>query len=216
MSNVDKLISRYPKLYHMAESGSWPSIQKHGLLSTTGLLDLFEINGVQRFSIESQWREGSITIRHPEHGTAVIRDQKPMPPESLEQVLVEMTCQQWYELLNAKTFFWVTIDRLNRLLNARLYRNKPHDIITLDTRSVVSRHIDSITLSSINSGVSAFGPKYTRGADLFKRIEDYDFAGTRAEVVELAVTYCVPDISELAIAVHRYRGSTQLETVWQR
>ena len=40
---IERLISRYPTLYHMAEDGSWESIQRHGLLSTSALLDRFEI-----------------------------------------------------------------------------------------------------------------------------------------------------------------------------
>lgn len=31
--NVVTLIARYPQLYHMAEQGTWPAIQKRGLLS---------------------------------------------------------------------------------------------------------------------------------------------------------------------------------------
>jgi len=42
------LIKTFPRLYHMADRDAWPSIQRHGLLSTTALLDLFEIHGAQR------------------------------------------------------------------------------------------------------------------------------------------------------------------------
>ena len=50
-SNADLLIELYPRLYHMAHAGSWPMIQRHGLLSTTALLDLFEIGGERRFAL---------------------------------------------------------------------------------------------------------------------------------------------------------------------
>jgi hypothetical protein len=39
------LIGRSPRLYHMAEADTWDSIREHGLLSTSALLDLFEIKG---------------------------------------------------------------------------------------------------------------------------------------------------------------------------
>ena len=39
------LAQRWPRLYHMAEAGSWESVKRHGLLSTTALLDLFEVSG---------------------------------------------------------------------------------------------------------------------------------------------------------------------------
>ena len=59
----------------MSEAGSWESIRKHGLLSTTALLDLYEISGTKRFRIESTLRRKSIRVEHPVCGAAVIRDQ---------------------------------------------------------------------------------------------------------------------------------------------
>src|SRR5882762_11831030 len=84
----NELSGRFPRLYHMAQLGSWTSIQKHGLLSTTALLDLFESRGDERFRIESCHRPESIPIVHPIHGRAVIRDQKPMSDRSVRKALV--------------------------------------------------------------------------------------------------------------------------------
>ena len=75
---LDELISDCPILYHMAESGSWKSIQEFGLLSTSALLDLFEIEGARREEIESNRRPNNVIIEHRSHGAAVVRDQKPM------------------------------------------------------------------------------------------------------------------------------------------
>ena len=72
------LIRTYPTLYHMAEHGSWPGIRKLGLLSTSSLLDLFEISGKARHEMESKRRLESVQIRHPIYGEAVVRDQKPL------------------------------------------------------------------------------------------------------------------------------------------
>jgi hypothetical protein len=49
----ERLASRYPVLFHMAEDGSWESIRERGLLSTSALLDLFEVEAEERFAIES-------------------------------------------------------------------------------------------------------------------------------------------------------------------
>ena len=104
-----ELIERYPRVYHMAEDHSWPSIERHGLLSTSALLDLYEISGAARRAIESARRASSVTITHQRHGTAVVRDQKPMHESALARCLDdEMTPAQWYRLLNAKVFFWPT------------------------------------------------------------------------------------------------------------
>ena len=46
----------FPSLYHMAELGTWESIRRHGLLSTTALLDLYEISGKEREVLEDRLR----------------------------------------------------------------------------------------------------------------------------------------------------------------
>ena len=93
----ERLISRYPTLYHMAEDGSWESIRRQGLLSTSALLDRFEIENKQRFALESARRPDIVRIEHPEHGTALVRDNKPMQEKALERCLYGMTPRKWYE-----------------------------------------------------------------------------------------------------------------------
>ena len=199
----------------MAESGTWPSIQQRGLRSTTALLDLFEIDGPERVAIESKWRESSVPIHHPVHGTAVIRDQLPMRPEWLTKVLVGTTPRQWYELLNRKSFFFSTRDRLNKLLKAPQYRNRPHDVITVDTRALVDRHSERITLSHINSGFARFG-QGRRCVGTFRSIDEYVRVHGQREVAELAVEYHVPDIADIAISVTSCQRDRILHTVWER
>ncbi len=77
--NVDELISTFPRLYHMAHVKAWPGIKRHGLLSTSALLDLFEVRGSSREALEANNRRNdSITVHHKRYGEAVIRDNKPM------------------------------------------------------------------------------------------------------------------------------------------
>ena len=211
MATAKELIDQYPRLYHMAEQGSWDSIQRHGLLSTTALLDLFEKSGCERMRLESEWRPRSVSIEHEEHGTAVIRDQRPMPPDALKAVLKDATPSEWYKLINRKTFFWPTQERLRRLLNAQLYRGRAHDVIIVDTRALVELHQDDITLSRINSGFALFR-RGRRGSNTFKSIKEYQ----HKEVVEVAVEYLVPNIADLAVSVEQWKGSALQEVVWQR
>jgi hypothetical protein len=72
------LASRYPVLYRRAEDGSWEGIRRLGLLSTSALLDRFEVQGERRRRIESARRPEIEAIEPPEHGRALIRDNKPM------------------------------------------------------------------------------------------------------------------------------------------
>jgi len=206
---TDELIRNYPRLYHMAEVDTWDSIRKNGLLSTTALLDLFQITDVQRERIESERRPESVSITHPKYGTAVIRDQKPMSESALSKCLDGMTSTQWYKLLNRRTFFWLVSERLDTLLNARAYRNRAHCVITVDTCRLLERHAKHVTLCPINSGSTIYNPPI-RNADSFYTIANYPYGERRktrgkiGAIAELVVDYSVPDISDLAISVvHR-------------
>ncbi len=154
--DIEAFVHRHPRLWHMAEAGAWPKVRHHGLLSTTALLDLFEYSGEERRRIESELRAETIAITHPQHGTALIRDNRPLRKQFLAESLEGMTVGEWCELLNHKTFFWVSEARLEKLLGARAYRNRAHDVITVDTRRLVERDLDRITLAPINSGVALY------------------------------------------------------------
>ena len=215
MDEISHFVSRYPRVFHMAEEGSWDSIRKHGLLSTTALLDLYEQAGRERFAIESQWRRESVTVSHPSHGTAVIRDQKPMPPNTLEGVLEGLKPRDWYEFLNRKTFFWVTEERLRRLLGAKNYRDRPHDVLQVDSRRLLEAHMKVITVSPINSGVSAFGPRHRRSFATFMTLESWHGRQRSQDLAELAVDYAVPKIEQFVLSVRSWRGSQPQGIIWE-
>jgi len=50
--DAEELISTFPRLYHMAHVNAWPGIKRHGLLSTSALLDLFGVRGSSRKALE--------------------------------------------------------------------------------------------------------------------------------------------------------------------
>jgi len=95
----------------MAHADAWNGIQRHGLLSTSALLDLFAIDGERRRDLESRHHRQSEVIEHAEYGRAVIRDQKPMSEAALRQCLRGMSAEMWYECLSRKVFFWLTAER---------------------------------------------------------------------------------------------------------
>jgi hypothetical protein len=200
-----ELAELYPCLYHMAESDSWKSITRHGLLSTSALLDLFGINGDERQNIELRRRGRSHEIKHAVHGRVVVRDQKPIIESKLQASLRDCTLEEWYRLLNGRVFFWLTKERLNTLLSAKEYREKPHAVLTVDTRSLAKDYASSITLSPMNSG-NTLPIAHPRGMTTFSRLQDYPFQqrlkrGPYYTVVELAVEGGVPDIVKYTIRV---------------
>jgi hypothetical protein len=217
---MDELSARFPFLYHMAQLGSWPSIERYGLLSTTALLDLFEKGGDKRSHIESCHRPQNVPICHTKHGRAVIRDQKPMSDASLRKALAGSGLEpsDWYRELNSRVFFWLNEERLNRLMNARAYRSQRHHVLVVDTRSLVERHEHRIMLSSINSGCTIPFP-HKRGPETFRRLPDYPYAAksrNRDPIVELAVDYSVPDIRDFVIEVREAGSGQSTNIVWKR
>lgn len=211
-----EFVARYPNLYHMAEQGSWDSIREHGLLSTSALLDLFEIEGPDRIVIESTHRPASVQIRHPRYGVVVVRDQKPMSETKLRSCLIGMEPREWYELLNRRVFFWPTVERLVRLLSARAYRNSPHVVIAVDTSILLEQVLNRTTFSPINSGSTVYVP-VPRGRETFVPLSEYPQAWWRERrLAEVAVDYGIPNIADLATSVEEWEGSSKLKSVWER
>ena len=192
----------------MAVLDSWENIKKHGLLSTSALLDLFEITGTQRYQIESTWRPKSISISHPKFGTVIIRDQAPMPETELTSLLIDMTPQQWYKLINGKTFFWADEQRLLWMLGAQLYRNSAHCVLTLDTKTFVTKYMNKIYLTDQNTGST--NVRKLRNMETFKKIKDFNSRW----VVEVVVDYHVPDISKYVIRVEKRQQTKVLGQIW--
>ena len=213
------LIKHYPVLFHMAELGSWPNIQKYGLLSTSVLLDIYNYPYDNRASLESNHRPENVVISDSDKADVIIRDQKPMDDKGLIRCLQNgLTPKDWYEILNRKSFFWTSKVRLYKLLCAQPYRDKEHDVLIIDTRGLVDRYEDNIFLSRINTGATKQKPA-PRGLETFLTIKDCDFGLWRKNrplydtVVEVCVEDGVPDIIDFVLTVNRMKGKNIIEKI---
>jgi hypothetical protein len=211
-AELEELLSDCPTLYHMAEDGSWPAIQEQGLLSTTALLDLYGVTGSTRVQIEERRRPASVSVERTGLPRAVIRDQLPMDDMGLRRCLPpHLTPADWYRLLNQKVFFWLTRDRLIRLLKAGTYRDRPHIVMEVSARLIVEAHRERIWFCPMNSGCTKPYP-HPRNENTFQRIPDYPYLQWRRRrprgerVVELAVDYSVTDIARFVTRVVRMQG----------
>jgi hypothetical protein len=207
----------------MAEDGSWPNIKKHGLLSTSALLDKWECSGPKREAIECKLRPEKVSIYHKDYGKAVIRDQKAMQPERLKKCLPKnITIEDWCKFINKRVFFWADWIDLKILLSANEYVYKSHIVIAVDTRQLLQQYESKVTLSPINTG-STFPKKEKidpepRSFATFQKIPEYTYRW----ISELAVDYSIPDIVNFTIWVKQYRANSRryedepekLEEVW--
>ena len=204
---VKEFSTTYPRLYHMAEASMWPSIQQHGLLSTSALLDLYGASGAARDAIERQRRPDFIAVNHAVLGQVLIRDQKPMTDATLAPVLVDMSPAEWYALLNERVFFWVNEERLKGLLGA--YRHRDNLVLVLDTAKVLARHAMQTTLSTINSGYSRRWA-VPRGRETFQSLADFQLVqringkAVRRPVVECAIRGGVTNVKETLLETREH------------
>jgi hypothetical protein len=219
-SNKALLATYYPRLYHMSHPGSWPSIQRHGLLSTTALLDLFEITGDRRDKLECTRRTKSEEISHPSHGRAMLRDQQPISETKLAKALKDgLTPRDWYKLLNSKVFFWGPETRLKILQGARLYAAHRQTIIEIDTTRFLDRYADHVSLSRINTG-STLPMAWERGNDTFVPLEAYPLAdrrkryGVKGAVAEVTIGYAVRDVQDFILVAYETGGTEPKKVLW--
>jgi len=189
----------------MAEKDSWPSIARDGLLSTSTLLDLYEVPAADRIPIERRRRPEKVPITHSTRGHAVIRDQYVLHEGKLDKSLRGCTVEQWHGLLNSRTFFWLCEGRLHQLLCAGKYRGDPHTVLTVETLSLVKAYQHKVTLSAMNTGTTR-PMAHERGPNTFLPLSDYPFEerlkrGEYYTVVELAIVGGVADIERFVIEV---------------
>jgi len=218
-----ELLGHCPTLYHMAERGSWPSILKFGLQSTTALLDRYNVTGEARTKLEARRRPERVALKVDSSDSAVLRDQNPMDDSGLLRCLQDgITPGEWYRTLNSKVFFWLTRDRLFRLTGAAFYRDLEHDVLEIDAKTLIQKYSDKVWLCPINSGCTKPFPA-TRGKDTFQRLSDYPYRSWKAKkrkhgerVVELAVDYAIPDIGRFVKRVVRMKGLVELDVVFEK
>ena len=185
---------QYPVLYHIAWGGSWPSIEKYGLLSTKVLLQQYGKSDEEIAKLTKARRADWVEIDCPGRPRAVLRDQKPMTDEGLRRALPEsVEPWEWYELINSMVFFWPTKKRLKTMISAAAYQSVTHDVLVVDTRTLVQLEEPKIRLSRMNSG-STKPMAHPRDMNLFKPFEAYPFEARRRRGKEGAVAeVCVVD-----------------------
>jgi len=176
---------------------------RHGLLSTSALLDRCEVNGEQRFNIESCQRPRSVPISHSVHGEFLINDQAPMNAAALSKCLIDLSPEQWCRSLNRRVFFWPTQGRLAKHIGATLAAGRPKIVFSFKIRSVFDvLDFDSFEFSAINSG-NTMRKAAPRGSATFLKASDYPFQERRKSrglgdaIAEVTYPYAVTP-SELA------------------
>lgn len=168
-------------IYHLAETANWPSIQQHGLHSAHELIRVSGLDADAQLHLERTQR-----LTHTELPSAAwIRDQRPMPPGALASCLVGgLSPADWYALVNARVFFWVDPDRLNRQRAA--CGSRPQVVLCVSTAKLIDAHRDHIAVTPINTGNARRKPA-RRGAATFVPYADWVRSGWESESSQLGI-----------------------------
>lgn len=195
----EDLAALHPRLYHVTTPGALPDIFRHGLLPTSALLNLLAVPAAERPAIEAERRSGSITLHHPVHGTATITDNLPLSVRALAACLDDgLQPADWLRLLNARVFLWADRAGLDRLLNARLNRTRPRDVLVFDTLGLATACMGRVEISAINSGATIRRPA-RRGLGTFTPLECHPYAtwrrlrGQHDRILEVTILGGVPE-----------------------
>ena len=196
-----------PYLYHLSAVENRASIERHGLLSTSALLDLHGVAGPARAPFEQDQRRAALALP----GAAppvVLRDQIPLVETKLAACLRDgLTPRDWRLMLNSRVFFFPSLARVQALLGASVNRGRPQLLISLHAAAVLAAYAQAITLSPLNSGSVLYVPQ-PRGLDTHARIPDFAYAAWRGKrgrpdraIAEIAVDYAMPDAARFIDAI---------------
>jgi hypothetical protein len=202
---------KHSRIYHMTDASNWPSIQQHGLLSTSRLLNLAGLDGDERYDLER--RQRLRTLRRP--NGALIRDQLPMSPAALSVCLASgLAPEDWYLELNSRVFFWLDRRRLNR--QRRACNSLPQVVLTVDAYHLLSSYVRQTVLTPFNTGNARRRPA-RRGRETFVPFDKWKESGWSWEAaalrtplrpsshppVELAIADAVKDVLDFVVEVRR-------------
>jgi hypothetical protein len=199
------------RIYHMTDASNWMSIQKHGLLSTSRLLNLAGLDGDERYELERRQR---LRARRLPNG-ALIRDQLPMSPTALAVCLASgLVAEDWYLELNSRVFFWLDPRRLNR--HRKACGSSPQIVLTVDAHRLLSSYRRQTALTPFNTGNARRRPA-RRGRETFVPFDKWQESGWSWETaarqtplrpsshppVELAIADAVADALDFVVDVRR-------------
>lgn len=201
------------RIYHLAEAANWPSIQRHGLLSANRLMEMTRLTRADRNRLGRTQRLAHTELRN----GVQIRDQRPMPSAALERCLCDMSPADWYAMINARVFFWLDVNRLNRQRAA--CEPRPQVVMAVDTAALVTAYGKRVAVTPINTGNARRKPAL-RGVATFVPLAEWVRSGWASEAaacdipsrrkshqpVELTVIDAVPDIMRFVVGSFALRS----------
>jgi hypothetical protein len=203
--DLDALVAKFPRIWHATFLGGWDGIQRSGLRSSTDLL-----------TDAGRSDEGSVMRSDPVHlhyagGGVVLRNQVPNRKDP-GPYLDGITVAEWWELLNSRSYFFADQVALDRLVDSYAKQGIGQEVITFQTRRLLSPVAEHIEVSTVNAGVfpRATGP--SRGRSTFQPLSE--FSGEAGKIKEITVTTTVPIEESAVMKVVRFTPGEDPVRIW--
>jgi hypothetical protein len=193
--NFDDFVARFPNLWHATFPGGWDGIQQSGLRPS---LDLLTAAG--REGEASELREEQVTLSLPE-GEAVLRAQTPNRKDPAPY-LDGITAEEWYRLLNGRSYFYVSRDDVDKMVAASLELGIAQDVATFQTRRLLTPVVDQVQVATVNATTFPRASGAVRGPGTFQALAD--FAGVPTKIKEVTVTAPIKIEDSAVISVVRH------------
>ena len=207
-----------PVVYHIAESSNWPFIEKEGLLCAATLMRQSSLGVEEIERCERQQRTSRLVLPD----GRVLRDQCPVPTSALERCLVNMSPPEWYKLLNSQIFFWVDVDRLNRVRKVMI--DTVQVVAVVDTAALMAKYGASAAVTPFNIG-NAKRKASQRSTSTLVPYTVWQSSGWQTETAgvggrprvrshkpaELVVDTAIPDFMEFVLEVRRLAPGQLME-----
>ena len=195
----DELADRIPRLYHITDGEAWPSIERHGLLSTHQIVDRFVDDPALADQLRTRRRLAPVTVADGPAGRVTLNDNLPLHFGRLADALDDgLTPERWLAMLNERVFFWPTLERGASFLEAGRRGGRSKLLLAFDTRSLANAHAGRLDLAPINTGsairrparrgFATFTPASTIGWNEWRRLR-----GRLDPVAEVSVRGGVSD-----------------------
>jgi hypothetical protein len=193
-------LKNYPNLYHVSLCPDAESIRRHGLMSTSGILDLLGLPVTNRESLERSQRSKAEPFEHPQFGKFILNDQIPLRTEALQRCLIGMTPPEWYAELNERIFFWLSPKRCENFAMARKMKMPPRTLLVLNSERLLANSNVGLDLCLINSGSATRRPA-ERNLENFRSVAKYPLDRTPAEASlrtrKISIVDAIEEIKQL-------------------
>jgi len=190
-----EFITRHPVLYHRTPVVNAAGIARHGLLSVSALLKLYDVSAKMAVAIELHRAKVGIVVppptEYPDWPPILIGDQHQINPPQMAAALDGVTPEDWRAELNARVFFWPTLERL--AVHQKTYAARPSILFEIDTAKLLAHHGDRLRVARINTGFFRRKPA-KRGRDTYQRLEDFKH-DAKNRIAEVSVLDGVPDLA---------------------